>query len=51
MKVEKISKFVKAGVAVLACAGVAVSPEQSEAIIQGAAAVAAVLYSIEGVLK
>ena len=51
MKKESIMKFVKAAAAVLACAGIFVSPESQEAIVGGFLGVYAVFSAIQGKFK
>jgi len=45
---EKIAKYIKAAAAVLACAGVLVSPEQQESILAGFMAVYAIISGAQG---
>ena len=51
MKKESIMKFVKAGAAALACAGVVVSPENQESIVAGFLASYAIFSGVQGKFK
>ncbi len=51
MTTNKISRYLKAGAAVLACIGVTVSPEQTEAITGGFLALYAVFSAVQAKLE
>jgi hypothetical protein len=51
MKKEAVMKFIKAGAAVLACAGVMISPENQESIVGGFLAMYAVFSAVQGKFK